>query len=267
MEKNMSRAFKLPDLGEGIHEGEVIAVLVSVGDEVNEGDPILEVETDKASVEIPSPYTAKVLQIMVQPGDVIKVGDVMITFSNVGEGLAEATTEKKPAEPAATTAAPEMPPAGKKGPIPASPSTRRLARELGVDLHRVLPTGTAGLVTADDVRNFAGKKEAAEGEKGDPLTATTAAVPLGKAAAAAPPLPDFSKWGPVQRLPLRSIRRATAKQMALAWSQIPHVNSQDEVDVTRLEDFRRRQKSLIESQGGKLTLTVLAVNAAAAALR
>jgi pyruvate dehydrogenase E2 component (dihydrolipoamide acetyltransferase) len=267
MEKNMSRAFKLPDLGEGIHEGEVIAVLVSVGDEVNEGDPILEVETDKASVEIPSPYTAKVLQIMVQPGDVIKVGDVMITFSNGGEGFAEATTEKKPAEPAATTAAPEMPPAGKKGPVPASPSTRRLARELGVDLYRVSPTGTAGLVTADDVRSFAGKKEAAEGEKGDPLTATTAAVPLEKVAAAAPPLPDFSKWGPVQRLPLRSIRRATAKQMALAWSQIPHVNSQDDVDVTRFEDFRRRQKSLIESQGGKLTLTVFAVKAAAATLR
>jgi pyruvate dehydrogenase E2 component (dihydrolipoamide acetyltransferase) len=266
----MSRAFKLPDLGEGIHEGEVIAVLVSVGDQVNEGDPILEVETDKASVEIPSPYTAKVLQIMVAPGDVIKVGDVMITFSNGVEGPAEAAAAKKPAEPAATTAASEMPPAGKKGrPVPASPSTRRLARELGVDLHRVSPTGKAGLVTADDVRNFAAKKVAAEGETGEPLTARTAAVPLETAAAAAeaPPLPDFSKWGPVQRLPLRSIRRATAKQMALAWSQIPHVNSQDDVDVTRLEDFRRRQKSLIESQGGKLTLTVFAVKAAAAALR
>jgi len=269
MEKNMSRSFKLPDLGEGIHEGEVIAVLVSVGDEVNEGDPILEVETDKASVEIPSPYTAKILQIMVKPGDVIKVGDVMMTFSNGGEDLAEATTEKKPAEPAATTAAPEMLPAGKKGPVPASPSTRRLARELGVDIQRVSPTGKAGLVTAEDVRYFAGKNEAAEEETGEPLTAPTAAVPLEKAAAAAeaPPLPDFSKWGSVQRLPLRSIRRATAKQMALAWSQIPHVNSQDEVDVTRLEDFRRRQKSLIESQGGKLTLTVFAVKAAAAALR
>jgi pyruvate dehydrogenase E2 component (dihydrolipoamide acetyltransferase) len=266
MEKNMSRAFKLPDLGEGIHEGEVIAVLVSVGDKVNEGDPILEVETDKASVEIPSPYTAKVLQIMVKPGDIIKVGDVMMTFSNGAEIVAEDTTEKEPVEMAAV---PEKPPAGKKGPVPASPSTRRLARELGVDLHRISPTGKAGLVTAEDVRNFAGRKEIAEGEPGEQLTATTAAVPLETAAAAAeaPPLPDFSKWGPVQRLPLRSIRRATAKQMALAWSQIPHVNSQDDVDVTRLEDFRRRQKSQIESQGGKLTLTVFAVKAAAAALR
>lgn len=269
MEKKMSRALKLPDLGEGIHEGEVIAVLVSVGDEVNEGDPILEVETDKASVEIPSPYTAKILQIMVTPGDVIKVGDVMMTFSNGGETLAEVTPAKEPAQPDAMTAAPVMSPAGKKGPVPASPSTRRLARELSIDLHRVSPTGPAGLVTAEDVRNFAGKKEAVKVEKGGPLMATTTAVPLETAAVAAeaPPLPDFSKWGPVQRLPLRSIRRATAKQMALAWSQIPHVNSQDEVDVTRLEDFRCRQKALIESQGGKLTLTVFAVKAAAAALR
>jgi len=269
MEQNMSRAFKLPDLGEGIHEGEVIAVLVSVGDLVNEGDPILEVETDKASVEIPSPYTAKILQIMVEPGDIVKVGDVMITFSNGGEDLAAAATGKKPAEPAPTYATPEMLPADNKGPVPASPSTRRLARELGVDLHRVSPTGKAGLVTAEDVRNYAGKKETAEGEIGEPLTATSAALPLEKvtAAVAALPLPDFSKWGPVQRLPLRSIRRATAKQVALAWSQIPHANSQDEVDVTRLEDFRRRQKPLIESQGGKLTLTVFAVKAAAAALR
>ena len=265
----MSRAFKLPDLGEGIHEGEVIAVLVSVGDEVNEGDPILEVETDKASVEIPSPYTAKVLQIMVKPGDIIKVGDVMMTFSNGAETVAKARSEKEPAEPDAAAGAPEKPPAGKKGPIPASPSTRRLARELGVDLHRVSPTGKAGLVTAEDVRNFAGKKVTAEGETGEPLRATTEAVHLEPAAVAdeAPQLPDFSKWGPVQRLPLRSIRRATAKQMTLAWSQIPHVNMQDEVDVSRLEDFRRRQKSQIESQGGKLTLTVFAVKAAAAALR
>jgi len=216
----MSRAFKLPDLGEGIHEGEVIAVLVSVGDEINEGDPILEVETDKASVEIPSPYTAKVLQIMVKPGDVIKVGDVMMTFSNGGETVAEAKPEKEPAEPAATATAPEIPPASKKGPVPASPSTRRLARELGVDLHRVSPTGTAGLVTAEDVRNFAGKKEAVKGEKGEPLPATTTAVPLETAAdaAEAPQLSDFSKRGPIPRLPLRSIRRATAKQMALVWS-------------------------------------------------
>jgi pyruvate dehydrogenase E2 component (dihydrolipoamide acetyltransferase) len=153
----MSKSFKLPDLGEGVHEGEVLAVHVSVGQEVKEGDIILEVETDKAAVEIPSPFSGTVAQILVKPGDTVKVGDVMMTFGN-GEA-AEAVEEKKPEEVPSKTDEPEKvvspPQAGKrKGPVPASPATRRLARELGVDLHRVTPTGSAGLVTADDVRDF-----------------------------------------------------------------------------------------------------------------
>jgi pyruvate dehydrogenase E2 component (dihydrolipoamide acetyltransferase) len=78
----MARSFKLPDLGEGIHEGEVLAILVSVGDEVKEGDPILEMETDKAAVEIPSPFTGSVKEILVKPGDLVNVGDVLMTFSD-----------------------------------------------------------------------------------------------------------------------------------------------------------------------------------------
>ncbi len=257
----MTRSFKLPDLGEGIHEGEVIAVLVSVGDEVQEGDPILEVETDKASVEIPSPYTGKVEKILVKPGDVVKVGDVLMTFSN-GKA-AEKKPEKKLKEQAEMAVTHPVPTA-KKGPIPASPATRHLARELRVDLHHVTPTGPGGLVTAEDVRAFAEK-----GEKAVDVPAV-AAAPVMQAepfTASVTTLPDFSRWGPVERVPLRSIRRATAKQMALAWSQIPHVSSQDEVDVTKLEILRRRHKAEIEAQGGKLTLTVFAVKAAAAALR
>lgn len=257
----MARAFKLPDLGEGIHEGEVIAVLVSVGDEVKEGDPILEVETDKASVEIPSPYTGKVEEILVKPGDIVKVGDVLIKFSN-GEA-AEKEPEKQPVKPV-ETAAPMAAPTTKAGPVPASPATRRLARELGIDLHHVAPTGPGGLVTAEDVRIFAEKGQkieaVAEGEAMPIVEAAPFSVP-------APALPDFSKWGSVERIPLRSIRRATAKRMALAWSQIPHVSSQDEVDVTKLEVLRRRHKIDIEAQGGKLTLTAFAVKAVAAALK
>ena len=261
----MLQAFKLPDLGEGIHEGEVIAVLVAVGDDINEGDPILEVETDKASVEIPSPYTGKVAEILVKPGDVVKVGDVMMTFGDGVEGKMEPSP---PSEPL-TSAAPVPTVAGesadrRKGPVPASPATRRLARELGVDLDLVTPSGPGGLVTADDVRSFN-----MQGKKEDKPPEQMATVPLEPVIAGAqvPELPDFSKWGEVERVPLRSIRRATAKQMALAWSQIPHVNSQDEVDVTDLEALRRRQKKDIEAKDGKLTLTVFAVKAAAAALR
>ncbi len=262
----MARSFKLPDLGEGIHEGEVLAVLVSVGDEVKEGDPILEVETDKAAVEIPSPFTGTVKEILVKPGDVVKVGDVLMTFTD-GEEAEPAKVEKpveKPPEPAEPAAA-EPEPSGERGPVPASPATRRLARELGVDLGQVTPSGPGGLVTAEDVRAFT--------EKGVEIVEAPAAVPEAKPAEArpitvtAPPLPNFEKWGPVERVPVRSIRRATAKQMTLAWSQIPHVTSQDEVDTTKLEDFRRHHKTEIEAKGGKLTLTVFALKAVATALK
>jgi len=263
----MSKSFKLPDLGEGVHEGEVLAVHVSVGQEVKEGDIILEVETDKAAVEIPSPFSGTVAQILVKPGDTVKVGDVMMTFGN-GEA-AEAVEEKKPEEVPSKTDEPEKvvsaPQAGKrKGPVPASPSTRRLARELDVDLHRVTPTGSGGLVTADDVRAFAdrGKDEVEAPATGEDVPAEAQAVSI-----PSPTLPDFTRWGPVERVPFRSLRRATAKQMVIAWSQIPHVTSQDQVDITKLEAFRRKHKAEIQAEGGRLTMTVFALKAVATALK
>ncbi len=287
----MTRSFKLPDLGEGIHEGEVIAVLVKAGDAVEEGDPILEVETDKASVEIPSPFTGTVKEIMVKAGDVVKVGNLMMTFSDDAVGVKgeekpdqepdkkeaakkkeKAPTEKKtkPAEPAVEDAPRQVDDqtAGaqekNKGPVPASPATRRLARELGVDLRVVPPSGPAGMVTAEDVRAFASNEKRGEGAAEEP---STGAEPLVVGGTTPPGLPDFTRWGSVERLPLRSIRKATARQMALAWSQIPHVSSQDDIDVTRLETLRHRNKQAVEKQGGRLTLTVFAVKTAAAALR
>ncbi len=257
----MARSFRLPDLGEGIHEGEVLAVLVSVGDEVKEGDPILEVETDKAAVEIPSPYTGTVREILVKQGDMVKVGDVLMTFSNGEEE--EAVEVEKPAEPAEKVV-PMPAPARAEGPVPASPATRRLARELGVDLRRAIPTGPGGLVSADDVRAFAEKGEKAEELPVAPRERPAEVVPM---AAPVPALPDFTKWGPVERVPVRSIRRATAKQMTLAWSQIPHVHNQEWVDMTKLEAFRKNHKAEIEAKGGKLTHTVFAMKAVATALK
>jgi len=264
----MSRSFKLPDLGEGIHEGEVLAVPVEVGQEVTEGDIILEVETDKAAVEIPSPFTGRVQEIFVKPGDIVKVGDVMMTFSN--GGAAQPVEEKKPLQqpqvPAEAAAADDaVPPARKEGPVPASPATRRLARELGVDIRLATPTGPKGLVTAEDVRRLAESKTTAAEQA--PPAAPTAAVEPRPAGISVPPLPDFTRWGKVERIPFRSIRRATARQMSLAWSQIPHVNSQDVIDVTKLEAFRRKHKKDIEAGGGKLTITVFALKAVATALK
>ncbi len=263
----MSRSFKLPDLGEGIHEGEILSVAVTVGQEVNEGDIILEVETDKAAVEIPSPFTGSVQEIFVKPGDIVNVGDVMMTFSG-GEETEEVEEEKQtevPAPPAEALAA--VPPSTARtqtGPVPASPATRRLARELEVDLHLVTPTGPAGLVTAEDVRAFADKGQVAR----ETVTASAVDAAEGPGTVISKPeLPDFTKWGSVERVPFRSIRRATARQMSLAWSQIPHVNSQDVVDVTKLEAFRQKHKAEIEAVGGKLTLTIFAIKAIATALK
>jgi len=263
----MSQSFKLPDLGEGIHEGEILAVLVTVGQEIKEGDIILEVETDKAAVEIPSPYTGSIQEIFVKTGDIVNVGDVMMTFS--GDAEAEEVEEQKKTEepkPAAesVTGVSRPPARSKTGPVPASPATRRLARELGVDILMVKPTGPAGLVTAEDVRALADKGPVVPEDTAAPAVS---AAEVQAAAISRPDLPDFTKWGSVERLPFRSIRRATAKQMSLAWSQIPHVNSQDVVDVTKLEAFRQKHKAEIEGIGGKLSLTVFAIKAIATALK
>ncbi len=296
----MARTFKLPDLGEGIHEGEIIEVLVSVGDEVEEGDDIVVVETDKASVEIPSPYTGEVTGIEVEAGDLVHVGDEIMRFSGGEEAPAEgevapaegqeeeepAEVEKEPPpedeegeaeapeeEEAETGAAEgeEEVPHDRERPVPAAPSTRRLARELGVDLHEVPPSGPAGRVTSEDVRAFAEREEreekgAAGGEE-RAARATLVEVPEVIPHGRVPSLPDFERWGEVERIPLRSVRRATAKQMALSWSQVPHVNHQDKVDITALERFRERHKAEIEGEGGRLTPTVLAMKAVVAALK
>jgi pyruvate dehydrogenase E2 component (dihydrolipoamide acetyltransferase) len=265
----MAREFKLPDLGEGIHEGEIVEIFVKSGDRVKEGDPLLEVETDKAVTAIPSPFTGTVSAVHVKPGDVVAVGTVLVAFD--GEAAAQedapppADDEEAAAPPSPATSAVQPDYTSRPGvrpqpPVPAAPATRRLARELGVDLASVKPTGPQGLVTAEDVRRRA-----------DRATGASAAAQEGPAPTApptaSPELPDFSQWGPVTAEPLRSVRKATARQMALAWSQIPHVANQGEADVTRLEAWRKRQAETIAAEGGRLTMTVLAVKAAVAALR
>lgn len=275
----MSMSFKLPDLGEGIHEAEILEIPVAIGQEVKEGDTILAVETDKAAVEIPSPYTGIIKEICVEPGHIINVGDVIMTFSaeassapiqptgtsKTGPVPAKPDQQQQPSSNEASSA--PIQPTGKPriGPVPASPSTRRLARELAVDLKSVTPTGPADLVTAEDVRSFAAKKEGIEDEV--TVKAAVSASTGVSASSDVPVLPDFRKWGAVERIPFRSIRRATAKQMSLAWSQIPHVNSQDVIDVTRLDAFRKKHKAEIKAAGGNLTLTIFILKAIAIALK
>lgn len=270
----MAREFRLPDPGEGIYEAEILDIYVSAGDMVQEGDIVLHIETDKAAVELPSPFTGVVEEVKVKKGDIVQVGDVLLTFAErAGEEIARQGEGKAPEQPpeAARVAQPHRAP---EIPVPASPATRRLAQELGVDLHEVSGSGPGGRVTADDVRAYASTaKEKVARERAEEAGAEARAErpperkPGRPLIEEAPPLPDFSRWGPVERVPLRGIRRVTAKQMALAWSHIPHVTHQDIADITELEAFRRRHKNAIEQRGGKLTLTVLVMPAVVAALK
>jgi pyruvate dehydrogenase E2 component (dihydrolipoamide acetyltransferase) len=281
----MPREFKLPDLGEGIHEGEVIEVLVSVGDKVIDGMPVLVIETDKATTEIPAPVTGVVREIRVKPGDVVKVGEVLMVFfeegqaemprkgdqRGEGERPVETPLPSAAAEPRRVSAPAETTFGKAAGPVPAAPSTRRLARELGVDLHLVPPSGAGGRVTPEDVRKFAGGLEhtVPPPSSGVPVLAKPALPPVEPSTPTprAPSLPDFGRWGRITREPLRSVRRATARHMALAWAQIPHVTHQDVVDITELEALRRHHKKEIQAQKGVLSLTVFAMKAAVAALK
>jgi pyruvate dehydrogenase E2 component (dihydrolipoamide acetyltransferase) len=236
----MSQSFRLPDLGEGVHEAEILAIPVQVGEHVAEGEIILEIETDKAAVEIPSPITGDITAIHVEVGSMAIVGDILLTFDN-----------KKDTLPPAQKATP------KRRPVPASPSTRKLARELGVDLYEVKPTGPKGLVTREDVQNHNTRDD----EELLPPLPPEKIFPAPHVTA--PP----SVPGTEERVPFHSIRRATANRMAASWAQIPHVFCQDDVDITRLERFRQKHKEEIEEAGGRLTLTIFAMKAAATALK
>src|ERR1700682_6266325 len=152
----MARSFVLPDLGEGLVEAEIRAVLVREGDIVKEDAPLLEVETDKAQVEIPSPFGGRVEKIHVQPGQTVKVGQVLVTFADGGDGSAEPRSAPTAATPAAAAVEAQPAPRVEGAPASATPSTRRLAREMGVDLAALRGTGPGGRITDEDVRAAVG---------------------------------------------------------------------------------------------------------------
>ena len=276
--------FKLPDLGEGIHEGEILKWYVQPGQTVEEDAPLVEVETDKAAVTIPSPVGGEVIDLGAKVGDVVMVGAVIVVIQ---DGSPESTaTTTSPDEAAATAPvieeqediprrsaqqdapAPAANAAAIKGrPVPAAPATRRLARELGVDLRLVIPSGPAGRVTPEDVQ-----RSVAEREDPAPIPVVAAAEipPCGSAIPFLDlePLPDFSKWGEVETTPLRSIRRKVAHKMVTSMVLVPHVAHMDEADVTLLEDFRKREQERRAGEpGGHLTLLAFVIKAVTAGLR
>ncbi len=279
--------FKLPDLGEGIHEGEILKWYVEVGDEIKENDSLVEVETDKAAVTITSPRSGKVFALNTKIGDIVNVGDIVAVIDDgTGEAVVVPQLEEKAAPPTAavTPEKPaEIPPTEpvRKGPVVAAPATRRLARELGIDIKLVPPTGPAGRITADDVKLFSEGGAVVEDKVpvcpvprlADVDESRAHAEFAAQAASTIPfldiePLPDFTQWGPVETEALRSIRRKVAHKMTTAFTLIPHVSHMDEADVTDLEIFRKRERDRRKDKpGGHLTLLAFVIKAVTAGVK
>ena len=271
--------FKVPELGENVAGGDVTRILVNVGDTIALDQAVLELETDKATIEVPSSVAGVVKTIQVKKGDKIKVGAVVLT---VDEGTVAAPVaapaaaapvaptpqpppqvvshdQKVVAMPPRQPAPPPAPEPAKSGSLaPAAPSVRRLAREIGVDINQVQGTGDSGRITQDDVKEHArrvlssiGSGMAARGSGHSPTI----------------PLPDFRKWGEVDRQPISNIRRVTAERLSHAWNVIPHVTQFDKADITAMEELRKRFREQVAKAGGNLTVTAMLVKVLAAAVQ
>ncbi|MBO8173042.1 MAG: 2-oxo acid dehydrogenase subunit E2 [Bacillaceae bacterium] len=265
----MAYEFKLPDVGEGMAEGEIVRLLVEPGEQIDRDQPILEVQTDKVSVELPSPVGGRVKEIPVQPGDVVPVGSTIMVIETDEAGVTESVqTDSRTEQPASAPG--EMKPKSeneqKRESIPrrrraiAAPATRKLARELGIDIEQVTGTGPAGRIMDQDVRDFAaGKKKEAPVE-----VLTTQAV----ASAAEPVVTEVEDdVREEERIDIRGIRKQIAERMVKAAFTIPHVTHFDQVDVTELIDVRKRMKHMAEAQGAKLTYLPFIVKAVTVALK
>ncbi len=273
--------FRLPELGEGIESGQVIEVFVSPGDRVSLEQPLLEVETDKAAVEIPSPADGTVVDVCVSAGDTVAINEVLVRISGDSgdEELppeepdasvaADGAEEKRP--PAEEKPAPAgKPPEEKKRPsqpeaarasdaaapgllkVAAAPSVRRLARELGVELGSVLGTGPRGRILEKDVKAHA-----------KAIIRSVSSAPT--AQAPEPDLPDFSRWGETVAESFSTVRKLTAERLSQAWAA-PHVTQFDKADTTRLEDLRKLNRDRVAEAGGNLTVTAILVKALSRAL-
>lgn len=247
----MPTEFRLPDLGEGVEQADVVNVLVKPGETVAVDQTLLEVETDKAGLDVPADFAGAIAELRVKPGDTVAPGQVILTYE-ASDGQAapphpEPVEEAEPAPAPAPVPAPQPEPApeaaeGGAQPVFASPSVRRFAREIGVDIYQVEGTGAGGRISIDDV------KEHARTVRAEPVTGGA-------------PGAEYT------REPMTRVRRATALQMSVCWDTVPHVTLFDQVDITDLEALRQRYKRRAEEAGGRLTVTVLLLRLVATALK
>ncbi len=271
----MVKDVNLPEIAENVESGDVVKVLVSQGDYVEKEQPIVELETDKAGFELPSPEEGTVTEVDVKKGDTVSIGQLLFKLDTDHHAeerpeaqVAEAQAEQRP-ESAKVTEEPTGPAAegreelparaGPRGeaqkPVseapPAAPSVRRLARELGVDIGSVRGSAPGGRISADDVKAFVRERASGGGASGGP---------------AVPSLPDFSMWGGTERMPMSKVRTITAEGIQASWAVTPHVTHSDKADITALEEFRHSFSRTTADRGVKLTVTAVLVKVAASAL-
>ena len=245
----------------------VIEVSIGVGDTVSEGDTLIVLESDKASMEIPSPVSGKVLALSVKEGDSVAQGDAIADVEATGgtqPQAATASTQQPAAAPASTTAPTPKPSVVEEASVPsvgssvhAGPAVRALARELGVNLAKVSSTGPRGRITKDDLHNFV-KAKLKEADSGQSVSGGSGIPPI-------PPV-DFAAFGPVERIPMTKIHKLTADNMTRCWLNVPAVTQFDEADITDLEAFRKSMKAEAEKKGVKLTPLPFLIKASAHAL-
>ena len=290
----MATEFKLPELGENIASGDLVRLMIKPGASIAEGQPVMELETDKAVIEVPSSIGGVVLEIKVKEGQKVKVGEVIFTIEGGAAAPADEPRKHEPVEhmsgqqgarlafqlamraegkteeqalppdrPQAASVAFSMPvQLGKvagtdRDPIPAAPHVRRLAREIGVNIRSVVGSGPGGRISEDDVKQYA--KSA--------LMQAAAAAQTPRGIFVEPELPDFAKWGKTERVSMRGVRRKTAEHLRQAWNTIPHVTQQDRADITELEQLRAKFAPRAEEAGGKMTVTTIALKVCASALK
>ncbi|HEX5132098.1 MAG TPA: 2-oxo acid dehydrogenase subunit E2, partial [Candidatus Krumholzibacteria bacterium] len=283
---------RLPEISENVDAGDVVKVLVGAGDRVEVDQSLIELETEKAVFEVPSTAAGVISEVPVKPGDSVKVGDVIARVdTEAGAAVTAKETAKQPAagtktaqdssasggaKPAPAARPPVRPEpveddadagteklrgavvavAQEQGaPVPASPTVRRLARELGIEIHRVGGSGPGGRITSEDVHKFA--KSIISG------AASSTSTPASPARS----LPDFARFGEFERTPMSKVRQLTSHNLAAAWNTIPHVTQHDEADITSLDAARQRYAARVEAAGGKLTMTSILVKVCASALK
>ena len=280
----MIEAITVPDIGEKVESGKVVGVLVSVDDRVEKDDGIIEFETEKAVVEIPSPAAGRIVEILVKEGDELKIGDTIARLetgtdtSEKREPAAQKSTDdvqpqkEPPAEqtdisadrvPAAQPPGPKEPTeketsaaiqgAEKIMPVPAAPSVRRFARELGVDIRSVNGSAPGGRISEQDVKDFV-KGTLTSGISFQAKTDTAV-------------LPDFSQWGDIETVDMATVRRITADSMSASWRTVPHVTQFDSADISHLNQWMASVSGKVKPTGTRLTITAVIMKVVAEGLR